>query len=330
MAKISIIVPVYNLEKFIAKCVESILSQTFTDFQLILVNDGSTDNSGKLCDYYAAIDQRVKVIHKENGGVASSRNAGLTASEGKYIGFVDNDDYIHESMYEILYNTAVIHSSDIVVCDFKKVMEGQFIDISSLQNPLSVRNMNNIDALNQLYTENGLTFVCPWNKIYKRELFDDIKYEEGFINDDETIAHKLLYESDRTTYINLQLYYYVQREGSQMNSPFNIKRLDAVYILKSRALFFKEKNEKDLQQKALKHFLEKFFWYYSLAGIHIDRKNKEMKKLKSTFDSSFFELITHREFGWKQKIYLTLFRISPSMYDVIKNLLERPKQEMKP
>ncbi|WP_078595889.1 glycosyltransferase family 2 protein [Evansella clarkii] len=327
MAEISIIVPVYNLENYLKKCIDSILSQTFTDFELILVNDGSTDSSGILCDSYAAIDNRVKVIHKKNGGVASSRNAGLTASEGKYIGFVDNDDYIHQSMYEILYNTACKYSSDIVVCDFKKVKGGQLTDINGLKRPFPIRHMNNVDALHQLYTENGITFVCPWNKIYKRELFNDIRYEEGVINDDESIAHKLLYQSQKMTYINAQLYYYIQREGSQINSPFHIKRLDAVYILKNRTKFFKEINEKELQQKALKHFIEKFFWYYSLAGIHIN-DNKEMKKLKNTFNSSFFDLIKHREIGWKQKIFLILFRISPSMYELIKNLRERPKKEM--
>src|SRR5690625_1367019 len=116
--EISIIVPVYNLEDYLHKCIDSILAQTFTNFELILVNDGSTDRSSEICEEYASIDHRIRVIHKKNGGVASSRNAGLEVAKGEYIGFVDNDDYINEYMFETLYNNARTYSSDILFCDY--------------------------------------------------------------------------------------------------------------------------------------------------------------------------------------------------------------------
>ncbi|MBA1325633.1 glycosyltransferase [Enterococcus faecium] len=109
----SIIVPVYKVEKYLRKCVDSILAQTFTDFEVILVDDGSPDNSGKICDEYAEKDNRVRVIHKENGGLSSARNAGIDVARGKYLGFVDSDDYIDEDMYEILYENLKIHDADI-------------------------------------------------------------------------------------------------------------------------------------------------------------------------------------------------------------------------
>ncbi|WP_165767903.1 glycosyltransferase family 2 protein [Virgibacillus indicus] len=312
--KISIIVPVYNLEYLLLKCVDSILSQTFTNFELILVNDGSTDNSGEVCDEYAKLDSRVKVIHKENGGVASSRNAGLDAAKGKYIGFVDNDDYINEFMFETLYNNIIAHSSDMAVCDFQKVDEVQCVDTKNADSHYKIQHFNTKEALNQLYTPNYLTFVCPWNKLYKSDLFDEIRYENS-INDDETVAHKLLYISKKVTYIYTTLYYYVQREESQTNSTFHINRLDAVYALKAREVFFREKGESELHQKALKHYMEKFFWYYYLAKSNLEDIDRELKDLKRTFDDSLIYLLKHKGIGWKQKLMCLLFRIHPVIFE---------------
>lgn len=123
MPKISIIVPIYNVEKYIEKCIQSILNQTFSDFELILVNDGSTDSCGEICDKYKKLDDRIIVIHKVNGGLSSARNAGIDIARGEYIGFIDSDDYIHEKMYEILYNNAITYNSDIVICKKEMFMK---------------------------------------------------------------------------------------------------------------------------------------------------------------------------------------------------------------
>ena len=123
MSEISIIVPVYNVEKYLENCIESILNQTFKDFELILVDDGSTDNSGKICDIYEKKDSRIKVIHKNNGGLSSARNAGLDIACGKYVGFIDSDDSIHPRMYEILYDLIKKYESDISCCNYKKIYD---------------------------------------------------------------------------------------------------------------------------------------------------------------------------------------------------------------
>lgn len=242
---------------------------------------------------------------------------------------MDNDDFIHETMFEQLYNTAIKHSSDIVVCDFAKVKEDQNVNTKDKLKPGPVQHMNNITALHQLYTENGITFVCPWNKIYVKELFDDIKYEDGFINDDETVIHKLLYKSGKMSYINSELYFYVQRSDSQMHSAFNVKRLDMVYALKQRECFFKMKKEKELHQKALKHYLDKFFWYYQLTKSNKNVPKTEFKKLKGTFNSSLLAIFTHCDIGWKQKTMCAVFFLSPALFDLIKNKLERTVKEVK-
>ena len=321
--EISIIVPVYNLEDYLRKCVDSILAQRFTQFELILVNDGSTDNSGELCDRYAAIDNRVVVIHKENRGVASSRNAGLEIAKGNYIGFVDNDDYINEYMFELLYNNAIIHSSDIIICDFMEVNEDHHYYTKKLNPDYKIQQFNNIEALNQLYTPSNVTFVVPWNKLYKRSLFEGIRYKHGNINDDETVAHELLYISKKTIYIQIGLYYYFQRKGSQMNRSFHIKWFDAVYAFKDRVVFFRKIKEPDLHQKALKHYMDRFFWYYYLAKSELQDVDKELKELKRTFDKSLFYLLRHKEIGRKQKVMCIVFSVSPSLFEFIRDFKTR-------
>src|SRR5699024_6706821 len=275
---------VYNLEKYLPKCIDSILNQTFTNFELILVNDGSTDLSGEICEKYAKEDSRIKVLHKKNGGVASARNVGLEIAKGNYIGFVDNDDFINKYMFEKLYENAVHYSADIVVCDYLEVTDEQSCKPMQQDMNYKVEHYTNTEALNQLYTTNNVTFVVPWNKLYKRHLFKGIKYKHGSINDDETVAHKLLYESKKTTYIQVKLYYYVHRKGSQMNSTFHIKRFDAVYALKEREVFFRKIKESQLHEKALKHYMEEFFWYYYMAKTNLKDVDKELKELKHTFN----------------------------------------------
>lgn len=326
--EISIIVPVYNLEDYLPKCVDSILAQTFTNFELVLVNDGSPDSSGEICDEYASLDNRIKVIHKKNGGVASARNAGLEVAKGKYIGFVDNDDYINEYMFEILYNHAIKHSSDIVICDYLHVSENNPDHTREFDSGIRIQHFNNIEALNQLYTTNNITFVVPWNKLYKRDLFKDVEYKFGSINDDETVAHELLYNSKQTTYIQAGLYYYVRREGSQMNSNFHIKSFDAVYAFKDREIFFRNIREHHLHQRALKHYMDRFFYYYYMAKSTLTDIDKELRDLKHTFDKSLFHLLRHKGIGWKQKIMCVVFSVSPSLYEFIRDFkTERQEQE---
>ena len=180
---ISIIVPVYNVEKYLNRCFDSILNQTFTDFELILVDDGSTDNSGIICYEYKTKDNRIKVIHKENGGLSSARNAGLDIARGKYIGFVDSDDFINKDMYKILFDTIQANNSDMVICDYYKVNED---DINKFRNlkcnceNIKIKNLNNLESIDNLFLT-GEKFIYAWNKLYKRELFNDLRYEKGRI-----------------------------------------------------------------------------------------------------------------------------------------------------
>ena len=156
---LSIIVPVYNVEKYIERCIKSILNQSFTNFELILVDDGSPDNCGKICDEYKKKDSRIKVIHKKNGGLSDARNAGIERAKGEYIAFVDSDDFINKYMYEILYKNAKKWDADISICNFKMVCENDRIDedISVICEDAKVYGRN--EALNKLYSNENLQFI---------------------------------------------------------------------------------------------------------------------------------------------------------------------------
>ena len=264
MSKISIIVPIYNVEKYLNRCIESILNQTFKDFELILVNDGSTDNSLEICKHYKDIDDRICIIDKKNGGLSSARNAGLDIAKGEYIGFVDSDDYIHPQMYELLYDTIIKNNSDLAICDYKKVFENES-EINQIYsyNESCINTFSNIECLNRLYDKNNkIDFIIAWNKLYKKDLFNTVDFPLGKLHEDEFIAHKILYQTKKVTFINKKLYYYLQRENSIMGKGINIKTLDVLNALYDRIDFFKNNNLKDLYNKAIDMYIYKSFLYY--------------------------------------------------------------------
>lgn len=317
--EISIIVPVYNVEKYLHRCIESIINQTFSNYELILVDDGSTDQSGDICEEYARIDKRIKVIHKENGGQSSARNRGLEIAKGEYIGFVDSDDFIHERMYEILYNNALKNFSDVIICEVIKVPENQGINNKDLISQPDVQNFSNIEALNQLYIpfdpmgNDNEGWIFPVNKLYKKFLFDNISFRAGRIYEDEFIIHKILHKCNVVSFIPLKLYGYVQRKNSTVNSPYSIRKLDRVYALKERVEFFKEIDDNNLVHKALKCYIEVFFWNYFVMISQFPNEKTEIKSLKRTLRDHLSTTLKNPFISWKQKLFLFLFFLNPSI-----------------
>ncbi|MEH7095826.1 glycosyltransferase family 2 protein [Neobacillus vireti] len=314
---ISIIVPVYNVEKYLSRCIDSILCQTFKDFELILVNDGSSDTSGLICDSYSSLDHRIKVIHKNNGGVSSARNVGLGVASGEYIAFVDSDDLVHESMYALLHNYASKHSSDIVICDYLETLEGNHYDLKSFIDVIKEHSYNNIEALNELFTEKKMQFgSVVWNKLYKKSLFDNIKFEEGKIHEDEFITHKVLYRSSKVVYIPIKLYYYLQRKDGIMGTEFNFDKLDAVEAYKSRADFFKQVNLTDLQRKAEYNYVNLFFKYYFKAKNTIPNSEFKLVTMKREFRRNLKTLNKNPYYNQKEKILWRLFVLNSFLYEL--------------
>ena len=246
MALVSVIVPVYKVEQVVKNCIESILNQTFTDFELILVDDGSPDNCPKMCDDYAEKDSRIKVVHKENGGLSDARNVGMEVATGEYVSFIDSDDYISLDFYETLLETIVDNDSDIVECSVVKFYENEKFDEYS--DDLKVTNYETVDALDGLISENPFK-QHVWNKLYKSSVALDIPYAVGKLNEDEFWTYQVFGKAKKVTRINKTMYYYFQRNGSIMGNGYNIRRLDALEGKMNRQAYI-EKNFPILTTKA--------------------------------------------------------------------------------
>lgn len=235
---ITVIIPIYNVEPYLQKCIDSICMQTYSRLEIILVDDGSSDNCGKICDKNSEVDSRIVVIHKENGGLSSARNAGLDIAKGEYIAFVDSDDTIHPQFIEILLNLSFQYDSDISQCDFLRVSENSLN--LSLNSQQKICIYNNKQAIYELCcTKNAVKYAVAWNKLYKRELFAHIRYPNGRIHEDEFTTYLLLWKANKIVVINQYLYYYLQRKTSIMGKPFSIKRLDVLDAYKERLIFLK-------------------------------------------------------------------------------------------
>lgn len=313
MPKISIIVPVYNVEKYLEKCIESILNQSFTDFELILVDDGSTDNSGNICDTYKNKDNRVVVIHKENGGLSYARNKGIDISGGDYIGFVDSDDFINKEMYKILYENIILNQADISICKEKKFYEEDNIELNNTENEVVVDVLNSSEVLRKL--DNIRTrFVYSWNKLYKKELFEKIRYPENMIYEDEWLSPKLIYKSSKIAYIDRCLYYYRQRQGSIVNSKFRVEKFDKVYALEDNVKFFKKNKEKELHEISTRVYVDTLLWTDKAALSELKDIDKDLKKLRSTINEHIIDIMKNSLFSYKQKILLLIYRYNINLY----------------
>lgn len=215
---VSIIVPVYKVEAYLNRCVRSILNQSYANIEVILVDDGSPDNCPQICDEWADVDNRIKVIHKENGGLSDARNAGLKVAKGAYICFVDSDDYVSDKYVEALYKMICHNNTEISAVYLKEVISTELEVDEILEKYQPEVVFEDEEALRQLFSNN--TFCnFAWNKMYKKELFDDIQFPVGKKMEDLGTTYKLLLKTRKIAYCSNALYYYYQREDSILHKP---------------------------------------------------------------------------------------------------------------
>ena len=269
---ISVIIPVYNVEKYLEKCINSVINQTYKNLEIILVNDGSTDNCPYICDEFAKKDNRIKVIHKQNGGLSSARNAGLDVANGQYIGFVDSDDYINPEMYQKLYEALISQNADLSICSYEEVTEkGKSIDGFS---PINDEILDANNALLKLNQEKFWYFVVTVSKLYSKNIFENIRFPENRINEDEFVIHEIFYNCKKIATIPNKLYYYVQRSGSITKSKKTIKNFDVIYAMFARVEFYKLNNLNSLIPGAVK-VCESMY-----VNIRMNIKYKNLLELK--------------------------------------------------
>lgn len=234
---ISVIVPVFNIEKFVGKCIEGLIRQTYHNLEIILVDDGSTDESGLICDEYAKIDARIKVIHKQNEGLSDARNSGLEVCEGEYIGFVDGDDWIANDMYEFLYRTLVSHNADVAVCGHYLEDDGGVYASECADGSLEVYNCR--EAVCAVVIDEKIHSFA-WDKLYKKELFDGIKYPAGRYVQDIFTTYRVFMKANKVVCNNQPKYYYYQRKDSIQRTRGSKLNWDQFCVYKESAEILKK------------------------------------------------------------------------------------------
>lgn len=271
--KISVVVPVYKVEQYLDRCVESILNQTYHDFELILVDDGSPDNSGNLCDNWARKDSRINVIHKSNGGLSSARNAGLDEATGEYVTFIDSDDVIHWDYLAYLLTLCAENNADISMGKLIRFSE-DIPDDCRLDNVETISRTGK-ETLYRFF-EDGVevsNYVSACCKLYRRSIFENIRFPEGRLFEDEYTTYRLYDKAGRIVESEAVLYYYYVNPNSITSNLTIEKRMDEYDAQWDRICYFNEKKETELYQAALNKYLATAQWDFieSKKGCNTER-----------------------------------------------------------
>lgn len=322
---ISVIIPIYNSEPYLKRCIESVLKQTYKKLEIILVNDGSTDHCGGICDEYASKYEHIEVIHKENGGMADARNAGLEISRGKYVAIVDSDDWIDETYFEYLCNLLIEEDADIAICDYIKTKNEK---INPSTNKIEKFTKTGKEGLSLIYGSYYIQIITPWGKLYKKSLFKDVRYPFGKIHDDEFTTYKLIYNAKRIVVSNKKLYFYYLHDASSMEkTKFSLEsRMESIEFLSERIQFFESINEYILRDKTIK---ECFFYYEKVNDNLINNlSEKEKKSFKKDF-YQFKETLDESNQSLKFKVYYKFYYFNPVIVSFIYGLLINIKSKLK-
>lgn len=289
MELITIIVPIYNVEKYLRRCLNSILNQTYKNLEIILVDDGSPDNCGKICDEYKTKDSRIKVIHKENGGLSSARNSGLDVATGKYISFIDSDDFVSDKYIEKLYDSLRKSKSLLAMCNYLSFDEDTYDKVLKVKNSdnFEVKLLTKIEAQKKLYSVESTTYVVSWAKLYDKSLFNNIRFPEGKINEDCFITYLIFEKANIITFMDIPLYFYYQNPKSIMGSSFSKNRLDSIEAYSLQCEFYLKQNEIELYRMSACTRLNILSQYYNLASKGLKRKIKNMAKVYYSEIKSF-------------------------------------------
>lgn len=317
---ISIVVPIYKVEKYLEKCIDSIINQDYKNLEIILVDDGSPDRCPQICDEYAQKDSRIKVIHKENGGLSDARNAGIKVATGEYIAFIDSDDYITENYISTLMYTIKKYDADISACNYIKLYEDSGIEkVEPKINEDLV--MTNIEAMKDLFTLPNNSDVVTWNKLYKTSLFtqNNIEFPKGKLHEDNFTTYKLYYYSNKVVFTNVPCYYYLQRKDSIMGKKFNIKRLDILLALKETEEFVKENNIDLNQEVKFNELLRLLTVLNSMVDTKcIDKKVFEDIRTMIKKDKEVY--LKNPYLGVKHKVAVKSLISSRKLYIIIRKL----------
>ena len=258
MPAVSLIVPVYNVENYLSSCVDSILAQTCTDFECILVDDGSQDGSARLCDAYASRDARIRVVHQANAGVSSARNAGIQVARGEWVTFVDADDCIHPEYLQLLLTAAETHNAQMACCSHQEIAEDAPLEDKGHSGTAWV--LSGAQAVTEHYQHSRFPFTV-WGKLYARSLMEYVRFPDGLNHEDEFFNNHVLLFYSTVVLITESLYGYRLRQNSFMRTTFSKSRLDIFTVNHDAFMFFKEQGLLEVLPFVSKEFWRRFHHY---------------------------------------------------------------------
>ena len=310
---ISVIIPVYNVEKYLHRCLDSVIAQTYQNLEIICVDDGSIDDSGKICDQYAVRDARIKVIHQENQGLSAARNRGLDAAEGEYIAFVDSDDYILEDMYKKMLDKLLNYSVDLCVCQWQyEFSDGRQVVKKKNIDPTIYGRKASLEFARFLYRgnyENGVV-VAAWNKLYRRALLDKIRFE-GRIHEDDAFNGRIMAKNISVYVMEEQFYVYAQNGDSLTNKPFSANKFFFLDVLAERRELFK--SDAFIRQETELLYCNMYIEYCLRArkdGVEVSHP----ERYRQIFRKMFSSLRREGKANIKFRLRMMLFSFSPSLY----------------
>ena len=300
MPKISVIVPVYKVEDYLCRCIDSILAQTFTDFELILVEDGSPDSCPQICDRYSTIDSRIKVIHQRNCGQATARNNAIRVSQGDWICFIDSDDLISPYTLEYLYNGVMINNVKLAACN---AIEGNHVpDTFQLKRSAEFWVMDICDETFCEFEEQNKFFTkTVWAKLIARECVIHCMFDDGRIYEDNVVVPKWLHNAEKIVYSDTPLYFYFLNPAGTVRKQYSIQQLDNVWAKYERFCFFRDNNYHKMSQNAFKEYIKVLAIAYSRSIKELHNKTAA-RKLKSGFLKTYFHYIQYVHFDKNEQM----------------------------
>ena len=307
---ISVIVPIYNVEKYLDRCIKSIINQSYNNLEIILVDDGSPDRCGEMCDEWAKIDKRIIVVHKENGGLSDARNAGIDIAKGNYLSFIDSDDYVHKDFIKVLYELCIKYNSDISMCGAFETSKDENCNFNLQQGNECVKYSKTI-----LERKDNI-YCVAWNKLYKKEVFKYIRYPKGKLHEDVAVINKILYYSNKIAITDLRLYFYYSNPDSIMRSSFSIKRLDILDVIYDSYLFFLEKNEMQYAYSALNDYIDTAIALYNECQV-LENHQKIQKQLMKKYSDMYMKVLKNIDMSIIKKIKYIIYRYFPKLYSIL-------------
>ena len=317
MELISIIVPVYNIEQYIAECLETVRKQTYTDIEVIVVDDGSTDNSGSICDKIAELDNRISVFHKKHEGLSAARNFGIDKSKGEYLVFIDGDDQVEFSLIKHLHSLVKDENAQMGICELTHSYDDSEI---IYKNEKRRRVFNSSEAITEiLYQKSFLVSACA--KIYPKEFFRDVRFPEGLIFEDAAVMCRILEKAERIAYSDARLYAYIHREGTITTKIFSDKDFDILAISKSIVGHYRTA-ETCIRKAAYIYFVNSCMRIY-LNAPRKERYHKKIAYCENHIKKGGWKCLINPNVRNKLKVALILFSLNRNLLFVVYKRIDR-------